>query len=414
MMALCFVCSFMVKGADTSTAILDDNIRSLRVYSVGDNMSTGLPVVVMNTPDAVVIEFDELTDDRRYLRYELIHCDADWQPSRLAYIEYLDGFNEGTIEDYSYSRGTIVQYVHYRLTLPNEDIRLKVSGNYMVRIYDESDPELTLVRVRFGVSEGSAIISGGVTSRTDVDYNRSHQQLSIDVDVDRSPVSDMYNDVIMVISQNGREDNSRVLTKPLRTSGRHIIYEHLKPLIFEAGNEYRRFETVSNLWNGMNVAAIEYHAPYYNHYLVTDVPRVTTDYLYDKTLHGGYLVREYNAGDSDSEADYVVVHFSLEMPEVQGADIFIDSDVFARKFNPESRMVYNRLTGCYERAVLLKQGAYSYQYLTVPSGQSAGVTATVEGDRYQTDNMYEILVYTRVPGERYDRLIGHSRIYCFD
>ena len=397
---------------DTDQRVLDERIRSLQVRSVTDNLTTGTPMIVLGSGDAITIEFDMLQDDNSFLRYEVIHCNADWQPSHLSYLEYLEGFNEGTIEDYAFSGATIVPYVHYRLILPNENFQFKLSGNYLVRIYDEETPDNTIIRARFYVSEQTAPISVFVTSRTDVDYNRHHQQLEVSVDCERAPVADLFSDALLVIEQNGRPDAVHTLRHPLRISGRKMIFEHQPELIFPGGNEYRRFETVSNTWTGMNIDAIKYQAPYYNHYLITDTPRSSTDYLYDQTLRGGYLVREYNSHESETEADYVVVHFSLEMPELLGGtDIFIDSDAFNRVLGPESRMDYNRVTGRYEKAALLKQGAYSYQYLAVPQGRLFGDTETVEGDKYQTSNQYTLTIYTRVPGERYDRLIGFARVF---
>lgn len=396
---------------DTNQDTLDERVRSLLVRSIDDKLTTGTPVIVLDAPGFIEISFDMLEDDRRYLRYEIIHCNADWQPSTLSSLEYLDGFNEGTVDNYEFSAATTVPYIHYTLILPNEQTRFKVSGNYMVRIYDEENIDDTLLRARFSVSEQTAPINAFVTSRTDVDFNREHQQLEISVDCERAPVADLFSDALLTITQNGRTDAVRYLPHPLRISGRRMIFEHQPELIFDAGNEYRRFETVSNTLQGMGVDAIDYHAPYYNHYLLIDKPRSSAGYLYDETLSGGYVVREYNSDNSELEADYVIVHFALEMPEVSGVDVFIDSDAFNRTLGPESRMVYNRGTGRYEKAALLKQGAYSYQYLTLPSGKSSAETGTVEGNKYQTSNQYDINVYTRVPGERYDRLIGHATVF---
>lgn len=400
-----FICS----AQKLSTSVNDERIRSLRAYTNSAPLETGLPVLEQANSDYLIVEFDILNDDRDYLRYELLPCKYDWSPSQITTFEAIDGFNEGRIEDFAYSRATTVPYVHYRLELPNEDMKLKISGNYAIRIYDENDPETTLMTVCFAVSENTVPVSGLVTSRTDRDYNRQHQQLELTADFENTEVRDLYNEVFLVIEQNGRPDTRRVLTKPLRVSGRKIIYEHLDPLIFTAGNEYRRFETVSNTLTGMNVDAIEYKAPYYNHYLVTDQPRNRQSYLYDETLRGGYLIREYNSDESDIDADYVVVHFTLASPELEDTDIFIDTDAFQREFSPVSRMLFNRATGQYEKAALLKQGAYSYQYVAVPSGVHSGLTRTIEGDRYQTNNIYKVLVYYRRPGERYDRLIGNAR-----
>lgn len=394
---------------DTMEGSKSSRLRSLQIHPERD--PAGAPVIVLGTPDRLVVSFDILSTDRDYLRYELIHCNADWQPSSLVDSEFLDGFNQATIDDYDFSRMTTTQYVNYRLTIPNSEMRPLISGNYLLRIYPEQDPEQTLAQCRFMVSEQSAGIDATLTTRTDIDYNRSHQQLALTIDTDRAAVTDPFNDLKVVVQQNGRYDNEVMISKPLRMQGRNLsVYEHLAPLIFPAGNEYRRFETVSVTYPGMGVESIEYHEPYYHFTLYPDSPRSAEPYSYDQTQHGRFTIREYNSTESDLEADYVVVHFALEMPRQPEWEIYIDGDLTSRRFDPESRMVYNPDTGRYERSMLLKQGAYNYQYLAVPVGNHHGLTAPIEGDKYQTVNEYTIKVYTRRPGDRYDRLIGVMRL----
>ena len=325
--------------------------------------------------------------------------------------EFLDGFNEGEVEDYEFSRATLVHYVHYSITIPNREIRITETGNYLLRVYDESNPDETLLQARFGVSDFSAGVYAGVTSLTDIDTNRNHQQLGLTVDLQHAAgIDDPFNDLRIVVSQNGRADNEVVLTAPQRVLGDRVIYEHLRPLIFKAGNEYRRFETVSTSYPGMGVENISADTPIYNMWLYTDSPRGAIPYSYDSTQHGRFFVRESSSSRSDTEADYVMVHFSLEMPEIAGADVFLEGDFVQRRFDPVSRMVYNRATGRYENSMMLKQGAYNYQYLTVPSGSLQGETAPVEGDFYQTVNEYTVRVYHRPRGGRFDRLIGVGMI----
>jgi hypothetical protein len=198
--------------------------------------------------------------------------------------------------------------------------------------------------------------------------------------------------------------------------GSHAIYEHIRPLIFPAGNEYRRMETINNLYPGMGTDHIEYHPPFYHHILNLAHPRAHREYLYDSTQHGRYFVREYNADNSDTEADYVFVFFSLDLLQIPDADVYLDGDFMLRKFNANSRMDYNPSTGRYEKLLLLKQGAYNYQFLVLPSNlddaQGRIVASNeIEGDHYQTVNEYLIRVYYRAPGDRYDRLLGVGILY---
>lgn len=397
-------------AADTMTGIFDEKFHTLRIDVNGDYMVP--PVILMGTNDVLTISFDELAESHSYLRYSLVHCNANWTESSLVESEYLDGFNFGDIEDYEYSRMTATHYVNYRISLPNERFQFKVSGNYLLKVYREEDPDTTLLQARFMVSESTATVRADVLSVTDIDYNDAHQQVSVVVDATNAEVDDIFNDLMVYVGQNGRLDNEVMVRQPLRVSGKTAYYEHLRQLIFPAGNEYRRMEIVSTTYPGMNVETVDYYDPFYHAILTTDYPRCAESYVYDQTQSGRFFVREYNSSYSDIEADYVVTHFTLDAPELVGKLIFLDGDMTCRRFDPQSLMTYNRATERYEKILLLKQGAYNYQYLAIDSDSSnnKASTAVIEGDFYPTRNEYLVKVYTRYRGERYDRLIGVTTV----
>lgn len=396
------------QGNDTMTGIFDPSFKSLQLSVNGDIMAA--PILLLDNPGELTISFDELTTDHSYLRYSLIHCNANWTPSQLVESEYLDGFNFGDIDTWDYSRMTTVDYVHYTISLPNEHFTFKLSGNYLLRVYRDDDPETTLLQARFMVTEAAVRVDTDIHTVTDIDYNDAHQQLSVIVETLNANIEDPYNDLMVYVQQNGRLDNEVMLRQPLRLSGTKVVYEHLRPLIFSAGNEYRRFETVSTTYPGMRVDAIEWHDPYYHATLFVDEVRAESRYDYDRTQNGRYMVREYNSTSSDIEADYMVVHFALDAPEMPNAMVFLDGDFTCRRFDPESLMVYNRTTGFYEKAMLLKQGSYNYQYLVAHTGNHSATTAEIEGNYHLTRNEYLIKVYYRLRGERYDRLIGTATV----
>lgn len=393
-------------STDTMEGIFNEHFRTLRTEVEGSPLAP--PIICLNSEDHIRVSFDELADERSYLRYRLIHCNANWQPSQLVESEYLGGFNQANIDSWDYSRMTTVNYINYSLTLPNPDMQLLVSGNYLLQVYNEDDPDTTLLQTRFMVSECAANIYGDVFTVTDIDYNDSHQQLSLTVDASDCEVDDLFNDLMVYVAQNGRLDNEIAIRHPLRVSGNTAIYEHLRPLIFDAGNEYRRMEIVQKTYPGMRIADVDYFDPYYHATVYTDYPRNQDPYSLDRTQHGRFFVREYNSSRSDLEADYIVTHFSLEMPELAGKSVFLDGDMVHRRFDPSSLMIYNRATGRYEKSLLLKQGAYNYQYLTIGPGDSSGSTADIEGNFCPTNNEYTVKVYHRRRGDRYDRLLGFT------
>ena len=398
----------IAENGRVDNAIFHPQFKTLQVKVNGNDQLP--PVIMAGSDDVIEISFDELASERRFMRYELLHCNALWRQDKLLPPEYVSGFNEGVIEDYRMSEATTVQYIHYTLTIPNPDMSIKLSGNYLLRVYDEALPGETLLQVRFSIAEPLMAVSASVTSRTDIDHNDSHQQLSLAVDSKGISMNNVMNDIIVTVEQNGRVDNSVAITHPSRIAGSVAYWEHVPQLIFPAGNEYRRMEVISTTYPGMGVESVEYADPYYHFVLKPDSPRTESSYIYDQTQHGRFRIREYNSDDSDVEADYVLTHFALDMDEIPGKDLFIDGDLTLRRFGPESLMVYNRATGQYEASLLLKQGAYNYEYLAVDRGSQSGSASIVEGDKYQTINEYLIKVYYREPGSRYDRLVAVTSV----
>ena len=390
---------------DTTTGIFDRRFRTLKT-EVEDNFMSP-PVIRLGTNDRILVKFDEIGEDNSYLEYRLIHCDADWQPSRLIESEYLEGFNSVRIEDYAYSTATFVHYVNYLIAFPNEELQIKHSGNYLLQVYDPERPEETLLQTRFQVTENRARIEGNVTSRTDMGHNTYWQQLAFEIDCQGIGEFNPYQDIIVYVTQNNRETTKRRIMTPLRVSGDKIIYEHLNDLVFGASNEYRRFESVSNSFPGMRVDSLRYMGSNYHVWLKVDEPRQSASYNYDQTQHGRFLVREYNSTDSDIGADYITVHFLLECPELPSYDIYLDGEFTHDRMDKENQLTYDHRVGGYVAEVPLKQGAYNYQYVTRSRQTGEISTSTIEGDKYETLNEYGIAVYFRPPGARADRLISY-------
>lgn len=391
------------------TRSFSDRFKTLRTQVEGRELFP--PIIDLNTNEHITISFDEMTEEVSYLQYSLVHCNADWRPSALSDLEYLDGFNTNPIEEFDFSMATFAHYVHYSLTLPNEDVQFKVSGNYVLLVYPENEPERVLLQVCFSVYENNILVAPSVTSRTDIDYNREHQQVSVTLNANNYRIQNPYNELKVSVTQNGRRDNEVIVNRPLRVQGSQIFFDHDRNLIFEAGNEFRRFEMVATRYAGLGVSNIYHFDPYYHVELTPVKPRSESSYLYDQTQNGRFVIRQSGASDSDTEADYFVVHFTLDSDPIPGGKIYIDGELTNHLYSPYNEMVYNPQTEQYEKTLLLKQGSYNYQYLFLPDGTRTATAAPVEGNYYQTVNEYLVKVYHRAPGERYDRLIGIGMSY---
>lgn len=367
------------------------------------------PTIILDSDDFIDISFDLLSHDYQRYYYTITHCDANWEVSNLSEFDYLDGFNNNVIIDYENSINTTVPYTHYRFRLPNDDITFKISGNYQLTIYDDNSQE-PILKTYFRITEELVSISAKVSSNTDIDHNKGYQQIEFDINHKGYIIRNPQQEIKVHVLQNGRFDNMIKNIIPSFVSPNQIKYNHNRNLIFSAGNEYRRFEIVSTKYAGLGVENISYHNPYYHVTLFPTSPRIL-NYNYDEDQNGKYIVRYNDAIDSEIEADYFFVHFTLECDEpfVDG-HIYLNGEFTYDGFNPQTEMRYNSDKYIYESVQLLKQGSYNYQFLYLPTGASKGETGPIEGNFYQTENEYTIFVYHRQFGERYDRLIAVKNI----
>lgn len=406
---LAAVLSAAFAATDTREQIFDRHFRTLKTQ-VEDNFM-GPNVIRLDTQDRIIINFDELGDDYSDLEYRLIHCNADWQPSRLVESEYLDGFNGVKIDDWAYSSNVFVHYVNYQVAFPTDDLRVIHSGNYLFQVYRQEDPDDVVLQTRFRVVEPGADVSGYYTTRTDFGHNTEWQQLDFAIDAEGFPIQNPYSDLKVLVEQNNRESTQRRLEAPQRVEGSRYYYQHNPSLIFPGGNEYRRFESTSNGFPGMNVDSLRYMGSNYHVWLKPDEEKAQREYQYDRTQHGRYIVREYNATDSNIGADYITVYFTLDFPELIDGDIYVNGEMTHGIFDERNRMTYNRDRHVYELQMPLKQGQYNYQYVARKRNSDAAPTpALVEGNKYETDNEYSVAVYYCPPGARADRLIGFGVI----
>lgn len=396
---------------DTSDGVFHPGVRTVSLRNTENFMAP--PVIRLGTNDRLVLNFDIIGETHQYLCYRLIHCNADWQPSQLLESEYIDGFNEGRIEDFAYSTNTYVHYVNYNLIFPNEDLPILSGGNYLLQVYDEDDPTAILLQTRFSVTENRIKLIPQLSTRTDRGFNTEWQQIDLAIDYSGIDNVNPYGDFVVTVTQNNRPETTQTTTHPLRVEGSTMIYAHDPNLIFPASNEYRRFETVRSDYPGMSVDSVKFGGTNWHSYLRLDSPRINQSYIYDRTQHGRFKIDEYNSTDPDLGADYVTVHFTLASPEIIDYDIYVDGDFNLHRFDTVNRMIFDRETGVYRATIPLKQGSYNYQYVVVDKNKEASGPSTrhanasvIEGNFYETENEYLIKVFFRPPGSRADRLVG--------
>lgn len=361
-------------------------------------------VITLGSNDVIHFSFDEMS--HVYHRYicRITHHNANGSKSELSEIDYLDGFNDFVIEEWENSHNTTQLYTHYAFDLPNEELSFKVSGNYRVEIYDDEEDGDPVASFEFSVVEPMVEIQAKVSGNTERTYNEGEQQLSFVVNHARCNIVSPASDVIPVIYQNRRCDNAVIGVKPTYVTGSRLEYVHNDKLIFKAGNEYRRFELTDPNSPGMNVEHVVYHDSAYHALLYVDKPRVSYSNVIDE--NGRFYVNTLEGYGMPIEADYVNVHFAVEMPYRAGGRYYLLGDFCGNDFGKENMLFYDNDEGYYFASHLLKLGVYNYQYAWLPDGAKTAETEFTEGDYYNTENEYLIYIYHREFGSRYDKLIG--------
>ena len=385
--------------------IYHERIASLQVMAGDDWLS---PPVTMLNGDPINISFDDLTHEYHRYVYRIEHCDADWQTTQgLFTSDYIDGFADGlTIDDYNESINTNVLYTHYSLSIPNDDCQLKISGNYKLTVYDENEDDESMFTACFMVSEDAMTLGLSASTNTDLGNNKCYQQLGMTLGYNSLRVTNPNTQIKTVILQNGRWDSAIISPKPQYTMSDGLRWEHCRELIFQGGNEYRKFETLDVNHTTMGLEMMDWDGTDFHAYVTIDEPRPS--YVYDESANGSFYIRNSDNVDNDFISEYVWVHFTLKTEPVNGS-IYLNADWTQDRFLPSYLMVYDPTDGLYHATIRLKQGYYSYQYLILrPDGTTALLSS--EGNYYQTENQYQVLIYYKGVGERADRLVAYQQI----
>lgn len=385
--------------------IKSERIATLQVVAGDDWLSP--PVITLGSEDAITISFDDMTHEYHRYAYRIEHCEADWTTSsELFTSDYCEGFNDGnTIEDVKNSINTNILYTHYRLKIPNERCNIKMSGNYRVTIYDDNTSE-EVATACFMVVDQRVGLQLGATTNTDIDTNGSHQQIEMKINYAGLKVNNPRLEIKTVVMQNGRWDNAVINAEPQYIMADGLQWTHNKQLIFNGGNEYRKFETLDVSHATMGLESVKWDGKDYHAYVWTDEPR--NSYVYDEDADGAFYVRNSDNIGNDYISEYVYVHFALKTPPTDN-DIYINGVWTNDQFLPKYRMIYNPQNGLYENVLLLKQGYYSYNYL-VKNEDGCFSPLQSEGNFCYTENKYQCLVYYKAAGDRTDTLVGYQQI----
>ena len=410
-----------------------DQIKSVKFHV--DGLLVGMPILEVNSGAKLLLSFDDLNEDYVDYSYSIVHCDANWQPSSLTEFEYLEGFSDQRIQTFDYSFKAKSIYTHYKLLLPNRDVRLTKSGNYLLKVYEnDGDKQLAITR-RFMIVEPLVKIVPRVRRPAMVSKIDTHQEIDFTVNHERFEIRNPRQELSAFVLQNGRWDNALADIKPLFSRPEVQRYDYQDKIVFEAGKEFRFLNLRGLRYPAPGIRSVEFIDGQYDVWLEQDRKRGTMAYFESFDINGNFIIENSDDGDRryfdrimsrenedggqttmlafdqgaahDLQSEYANVFFSLYSPtEYDDEDIFIFGGLTDWQLKEAFRMKYNPAINSYVAKVKLKQGYYDYAYAMLPRGGTEPSFDITEGSWHETDNSYTILIYYRPFGGRYDQLIG--------
>jgi hypothetical protein len=378
-----------------------DKINAVKLFKTGDWLSD--PVVRLNSDETVTLVFDELirnNDVEEDYYYTIEHRDANWQEENLITADYMSGFPENYINEIHQSQGTVLNYRHFVIILPNEDVTLKISGNYLIKIFERNSGKLVLVK-GFSIVEPLSAISASTIVPGNLPCM---QQFGVKVAHPALRIVDAYRNLKVRVEKNftavpGVENLLPAFVQPGNTD-----YSRPDRNIYYGGNEYRAFDIRSLIYNGQGVERHSFDGVHRVE-LIQDSER--SDYLSARDINGKYMIASNNSTNPDTQSEYADVLFSFDPKTSVEGRIFLFGEFTNWSVSGRYEMLY--LDGSYRCIVPLKQGYYNYQYVILDKNGNLDMN-TAEGCFYETENVYNVYLYYRLPEHRYDRLVGFQKV----
>lgn len=375
-----------------------ENIKSIIFRGPTEDQ---FPIVQLGEP--IRLEFDDLSASEQDYYYRLVHCDYDWQPSQLLKSQYLKGVDNQRIINYENSYTTLQPYSNYQLTIPNNQVSLRVSGNYVLEIYNANNV-LQFSR-RFVVYQDQVKVPATVRRSRDFDYLMEKQSVQFSVIPAAVQLINPKKEVKIAILQNYHWPTARYNVPPQFTIGNELVYKYDQETAFFGGNEYLNFDSSDLRAPTAAISRIGFE-DLYHHYLFPNRWRFDQKYTYFPDINGDFVIRTLQGRDTSREAEYTWVHFSLPYTDEIGFDeVYVYGKYNNYALEDLNRMEYNQDTGYMEATLLLKQGFYNFKYVIARENGTVSLNE-VCGNFHFTENTYTILVYYRNFGDIYDSVIG--------
>jgi len=392
--------------------IYKPNIRSVKLYKAGDMLS--YPVMMLNSADMLELQFDDMDADVKNCYYTYQLCNADWSPAPLQAFDYIRGFQSNRITTYRYSSISQTKYTHYQAVIPDRNCVPIRSGNYLLKVFLNSDTSNVLFTKRFLVIDNRVSVAAQIVRPFNPQISLTDQRVRVGISTKNSQLNILSGqDLKVVVLQNNIWPTSVSLTRANIYRGDYFEFNDDVPT-FPAGREWRWIDIRSMRLMSDRMEKLVDTAKRIDVFVKPDLERKTRPYIYYHDVNGIFTLENQDGYNPEWQSDYGYVHFTYVPPGNQaygGKDLYLFGELTNFSQDDAYRMVFNQERGVYEGTLFLKQGFYNYNYALVNTNDSVidrYSFSDTEGNSDITENFYTVLVYYKPFGGRYEQLVGYS------
>lgn len=401
-------------NAQLTEAINLPNIKTAQLFPSGNQL--GYPVMGLNSGDKLELHFDDLDGNVKSYSYTYQLCNADWTPAMLSSFDFIKGFSYQRINTYRISSIAFTRYTHYTAVIPDNNCAPSRSGNYILKVFMNGDTSKVAFTKRFLVVNNQASITAQIQQPFNADIFRTWQKIPFQVSLsDALQVMNYLQQIKVVILQNNRWDNALINVKPTFFSGKKLDFNTEDQIVMPGGKEWRWLDLRSFRLQSDRVAKANYTTRNTEIFVKPDVDRSQQRFVYYRDINGMYTIETTESINQYWQTDYATVHFTYVPPDnvpLQNKDLFLIGAMTNYNLDDSARMIFNSDTRVYEKTLFLKQGYYNYNYVTIDQNDKkrAASYEFTEGNFWETENDYMILVYYRALAGRADELVGITHV----
>ena len=374
---------------------IPENIKTIVFKSSNTNDS------FLNYGDQFELSFDDLDSDEKNYYYQINHFDYKWSDSNLSKSEFLNGFDDLRISEYRNSFNTLQSFTHYKIKIPNEDVSIKISGNYSISIHLSNGEEV--FEKKFSITTNTVPIKISISKSNIVKDINTNQKIKTTITCKNcTKLFNSSSSLKMIIIKNNNWLNSQIIEKPKYILSDKLIYDDIK---FNGGNEFLNFDN-SNI-NSTNLRIYKTTLTnLYNNFLTKDKERTNSFYEYNPDINGEYVINSNINYDMDIENDYARVFFNFKTDNYDlNKNIYLIGKFNDFTINENYKLQYDQKTKSYKGSFLFKQGFYNYKY-GFNNNLNKKELQYFEGNFWETENTYRVLLFHKKINDKYYKIIG--------